>query len=160
MSALVATAGIMARSKNTWHGTLVLIGQPAEETIGGAEGMIKDGLFTRFPRPDVVLALHVGNELPAGKVGVVPGIYDTSADSLRITIYGKGGHGSAPHTTVDPIVTAARTILALQTILISFFSGFFMTTPIVLLASLIIVPAHQRIVFVGAVDLHRDHLDA
>ena len=116
MSALVATAGIMARSKNTWHGTLVLIGQPAEETIGGAEGMIKDGLFTRFPRPDVVLALHVGNELPAGKVGVIPGIYDTSADSLRITIYGKGGHGSAPHTTVDPIVTAARTILALQTI--------------------------------------------
>src|SRR3984893_4368901 len=116
MSALVASAGIMARSKDAWHGTLMLIGQPAEETISGAVAMVQGGLFTRFPRPDVVLALHVGNELPAGKVGIVPGIYNTNADSLRITIYGKGGHGSAPHTTVDPIVTAARTILALQTI--------------------------------------------
>jgi len=116
MSALVATAGIMAHSRNRWRGTLVLIGQPAEETVGGASGMVKDGLFTRFPRPDVLLALHVGNELPAGKVGVISGIYDTNADSLRITIFGKGGHGSAPHTTIDPIVIAARTILALQTI--------------------------------------------
>lgn len=116
MSALVATAGIMARSKGSWRGTLILIGQPAEETVGGASGMVKAGLFTRFPRPDALLALHVGNELPAGTVGVVPGVYDTNADSLRITIFGKGGHGSAPHTTVDPIVIAARTILALQTI--------------------------------------------
>lgn len=116
MSALVATADIMAHTRDTWHGTLILIGQPAEETVSGAEGMVKDGLFTRFPRPDVVLALHVGNELPAGKVGVVPGVYDTNADSLRITIFGKGGHGASPHTTVDPIVIAARTILALQTI--------------------------------------------
>jgi len=116
MAAIVGTGAIMAQSRNAWHGTLMLIGQPAEETIGGAEGMLKDGLLTRFPRPDVAVALHVGNELPAGKVGVVPGIYDTNSDSLRITIFGKGGHGSAPHTAVDPIVTAARTILALQTI--------------------------------------------
>ena len=116
MSALVATADIMAHSKSSWHGTLILIGQPAEETVGGASGMVKAGLFTRFPRPDALLALHVGNELPAGKVGVVSGIYDTNADSLRITVFGKGGHGSAPHTTVDPIVIAARTILTLQTI--------------------------------------------
>jgi amidohydrolase len=116
ISALVATAGIMARSRDSWRGTLILIGQPAEETITGANAMVHDGLFTRFPRPDVVLALHVGNELPAGKVGVVPGIYDSNADSVRITIHGKGGHGSAPHTAVDPIVIAARTILALQTI--------------------------------------------
>jgi len=116
MAAILGTAEIMAHSKNSWHGTLILIGQPAEETIAGAEGMVKDGLFTRFPRPDVVLALHVGNELPAGKVGVIAGVYDTNADSLRITIFGKGGHGSAPNTTVDPIVIAARTILALQTI--------------------------------------------
>jgi hippurate hydrolase len=116
ISALVATAGIMARSRDSWHGTLILIGQPAEETINGASAMVQDGLLTRFPRPDVVLALHVGNELPAGEVGVTSGIYDSNADSLRITIYGKGGHGSAPHTTVDPIVIAARTILALQTI--------------------------------------------
>jgi amidohydrolase len=109
MGALTGTAEIMAHSRGSWHGTLILIGQPAEETIGGAEGMVKDGLFTRFPRPEVVLALHVGN-------GVVSGTYSTNADSLRITIYGKGGHGSAPHTTVDPIVIAARTILALQTI--------------------------------------------
>lgn len=116
MASLLGTARIMAQTRNTWHGTLMLIGQPAEETIGGAEGMVKDGLFTRFPRPDVAVALHVGNQLPAGQVGVIPGIYDTNADSIRITIYGKGGHGSAPHTAIDPIVIAARTILALQTI--------------------------------------------
>ena len=116
MASIAGTGAIMAQSRATWHGTLMLIGQPAEETIGGADGMIKDGLLTRFPRPDVAVALHVGNELPAGKVGVVPGIYDTNSDSLRITIYGKGGHGSAPHTAIDPIVIAARTILALQTI--------------------------------------------
>jgi hippurate hydrolase len=116
MAAIVGTAAIMAQSKSTWHGTLILIGQPAEETIGGAKGMIEDGLLTRFPKPDVAVAMHVGNLLPAGKVGIVPGIYNTNADSLRITIYGKGGHGAAPQTTIDPIVIAARTILALQTI--------------------------------------------
>jgi len=116
MAAIVGTAAVMAHSKTTWHGTLILIGQPAEETIGGASGMIKDGLFTRFPRPDVLVALHVGNELPAGQVGITPGIMSSNADSIKVTIYGKGGHGSAPHTAIDPIVIAARTILALQTI--------------------------------------------
>jgi amidohydrolase len=116
MASLYGTAAIMARTKQTWHGTLMLIGQPAEETIGGATGMVKDGLFTRFPRPDVAVALHVFNELPAGHVSIVPGIYDSNADSLRLTIYGKGGHGARPEATIDPIVIAARTILALQTI--------------------------------------------
>src|SRR5229473_8097238 len=116
MAAILGTAAVMARSKDTWHGTLMLIGQPAEETIGGAKGMIDDGLLKRFPKPDVAVAMHVGNTMPAGQVGIVPGIYNTNADSLRITIYGKGGHGSAPHTAIDPIVIAARTILALQTI--------------------------------------------
>jgi hippurate hydrolase len=116
MASILGTAAIMAHSKDTWHGTLMLIGQPAEETIGGAKAMLDDGLLTRFPKPDVVLALHVGNTLPAGTVGITSGVYNTNADSLRITIYGKGGHGSAPHTTIDPIVIAARTILALQTI--------------------------------------------
>ena len=116
MAAIVATATIMAHSKDTWHGTLMLIGQPAEETIGGAKGMLEDGLFKRFPKPDVVVALHVDNELPAGAVGITPGVYNTNADSLKTTIYGTGGHGSAPQTAVDPIVIAARTILALQTI--------------------------------------------
>jgi len=116
MAALVGTAAIMAHSKETWHGTLMLIGQPAEETIGGAKAMLADGLFTRFPKPSVGVALHVGNNLPAGQVGITPGIYNTNSDSIKITIYGKGGHGSQPHTTIDPIVIAARTILALQTI--------------------------------------------
>src|SRR5271170_7326326 len=116
MASILGTAAIMARSKNTWHGTLMLIGQPAEETIGGAKGMLDDGLLTRFPKPDVAVALHVGNTLPAGMVGITPGVYNINADSLRTTIYGKGGHGSAPHTAIDPIVIASRTILALQTI--------------------------------------------
>src|SRR5437667_3461342 len=93
MAAIVGTAEIMAKSKGTWHGTIMLIGQPAEETISGASSRIKEGFMTRFPRPDVAVALHVGNELPAGKVGLVSGIYNTNADSLRITIYGKGHQG-------------------------------------------------------------------
>lgn len=116
MAALVGTAEVMARTRDRWHGTLMLIGQPAEETIAGAEGMIQAGLFTRFPKPDVAVALHVGNGLPAGMVSITPGVYNTNADSLRITIYGKGGHGAMPQTTVDPIVIAARTVVALQTI--------------------------------------------
>jgi amidohydrolase len=116
MASWVGTAEVMMHSKDTWHGTLMLIGQPAEETIGGAEGMIRDGLFKRFPKPDVAVALHVGNEYPAGVVAITPGIYNTNSDSIRITIYGKGGHGASPHTTVDPIVIAARTVLTLQTI--------------------------------------------
>jgi len=116
MAAILGTATIMARSKDTWHGTLMLIGQPAEETITGAKAMLSDGLFTRFPKPDVAVAMHVGNDLAAGTVGITPGVYNTNADSLRITIYGKGGHGSAPQTAIDPVVIAARTILALQTI--------------------------------------------
>jgi amidohydrolase len=116
MASLFGAAAIMAHSKDTWHGTLILIGQPAEETIVGAKRMIEDGLMTRFPKPDVALAMHVGNELPAGQVGVGPGYRFSNADSLRITIYGKGGHGSEPNTTVDPIVIGARTVVALQTI--------------------------------------------
>jgi len=116
MASLLGAAELMARSRNSWHGTLILIGQPAEETINGAEGMLRDGLFTRFPKPDAIVALHVGNELPAGTVSITPGIYNTNSDSVRITIYGRGGHGASPHTTVDPIVIAARTILSLQTI--------------------------------------------
>ncbi len=116
MAALYGTAAILAHSKDTWHGTLMLIGQPAEETITGAKAMLDDGLLTRFPRPDAGVALHVGNGLPAGKVGTRSGYLLASADSLRVTIYGKGAHGSAPETSVDPIVIAARTVVALQTI--------------------------------------------
>ena len=116
MAALYGTAAIMAHSKDTWHGTLILIGQPAEETITGAKAMLDDGFLTRFPKPDAGVALHVSNGLPAGKVGARAGYMLASADSLRITIYGKGAHGSAPETSIDPIVIAARTVVALQTI--------------------------------------------
>ncbi len=116
MASLLGTASVMAHKKNTWHGTLILIGQPAEETISGARKMIEDGLFTRFPKPDVAIALHVGNGLPAGSVGMGPGYRYANADSVRVTIYGKGGHGAAPETTIDPILIVAKTILSLQTI--------------------------------------------
>lgn len=116
IASLVGTAAIMAHTKNTWHGTLMLIGQPGEEAITGAKKMIDDGLFTRFPKPQYGIALHVMNRLPAGKVGVTEGVYNSNSDALRITLFGKGGHGSMPNTTVDPVVMAARTILSLQTI--------------------------------------------
>jgi amidohydrolase len=116
MAALYGTAAIMAHSKPTWHGTLVLIGQPAEETITGAKAMLADGFLTRFPRPDAGVALHVSNGLPAGEVGVGSGYRAASADSIRVIIYGKGAHGAAPEMSIDPVVIAARTVLALQTI--------------------------------------------
>ncbi|MGH9734647.1 MAG: amidohydrolase [Candidatus Acidiferrales bacterium] len=116
MAALYGTAAIMARSKDTWHGTLMLIGQPAEETITGAKAMLDDGLLTRFQRPDAGVALHVSNGLPAGEVGAPSGYFTASADSLRVTIYGKGAHGAAPEDSIDPVVIAARTVVALQTI--------------------------------------------
>ena len=116
MTALVGTAAEMARRKADWHGTLVFIGQPAEERIRGARAMLKDGLFTRFPKPDFVVSLHDTPNLPAGQLGVTSGYTLASSDSVDLTIYGKGGHGASPQTTVDPIVIAARTVLALQTI--------------------------------------------
>jgi len=116
MASMVGTAEVMAQTKSTWHGTLILIGQPAEETISGAKAMIADGVMTKFPKPDVLVALHVGNNLPAGKVGVTPGNMSSNADSIKITIFGKGAHGSQPHNSIDPIVLGAKIVLALQTI--------------------------------------------
>src|SRR5882672_8935483 len=116
MASLWGTASIMAHNKDSWHGTLMLIGQPAEETITGADKMIKDGLFTRFPKPDVGIALHDTNNLPVGKVGITPGYAKAAADSIRITVYGKGGHGAQPHTTIDPVLIAARIAVTVQSI--------------------------------------------
>jgi amidohydrolase len=116
MTVWVGTAARMVRERASWHGTLVLIAQPAEETVGGAKAMLKDGLYSRFPKPDYVVALHDSPKLPAGKLGYTPGYILASSDSVDVTIYGKGGHGAAPQTTVDPVVIAARTVLALQTI--------------------------------------------
>jgi hippurate hydrolase len=116
LASLFGTAAVMAKSKDTWHGTLMLVGQPAEETITGAQGMVKDGLFTKFPKPDVGIALHTGNGLAAGQVGITPGYMNAAADSLRITVYGKGGHGARPETTVDPVLIAASITVRLQSI--------------------------------------------
>ena len=117
MSSWLATATIMAHSKDSWHGTLMLIAQPAEETIAGAQRMVNDGLFTRFPKPDIGVALHDTNSIPAGKVSVTPGYAKAAADSLRITIYGRGGHGAFPEKTIDPVLIAARIAVTLQSII-------------------------------------------
>jgi amidohydrolase len=116
MSSWYGASELMATNKQHWHGTLVLIGQPAEETGEGATAMLKDGLFTRFPKPDFALAIHDDPTLPAGQVGFTPGYTMASSDSVDITIYGRGGHGAQPQDTVDPIVIGSRTVLALQTI--------------------------------------------
>ena len=116
VTALVGAATLLAKAKDRWRGTLVLIGQPAEEKGGGASAMIQDGLLTRFPKPDFAIALHDSASEPAGQIGVTPGYALANVDSVDITIYGRGGHGSAPQATVDPIVIAARTVVALQTI--------------------------------------------
>jgi len=117
MASLVGTASIMAHNKDSWHGTLMLLAQPAEETITGAKKMVDDGLFKRFPKPDIGVALHDTNSLPAGKVSVTPGFAKAAADSLRITVYGKGGHGAFPEKTIDPVLIAARIAVTLQSII-------------------------------------------
>jgi amidohydrolase len=116
IAALVGTARIMAGARARWRGTLVLIGQPAEEIVSGAKAMIDDGLLTRFPKPDYALAVHDDARLPSGVVGFHPGPVLTNSDAVSIRIFGKGGHGARPEATVDPVVIAARTVLALQTI--------------------------------------------
>jgi amidohydrolase len=116
MAAWMATARLMASTRNRWRGTLELIGQPAEEFGGGAVAMLADGLFTRFPRPDYAIAVHDDARYPAGLIGYNPGPVLASVDTVNVTIYGRGGHGARPEAAVDPIVIAARTVIALQTI--------------------------------------------
>ena len=113
---MLGTAKMLAQLKDQWRGTLVLIGQPAEETIDGAKAMIADGLYSQIPRPDYAIALHDNADLEAGKVAYCPGYALANSTSVEITIRGLGGHGSKPEATKDPIVVAAQTILALQTI--------------------------------------------
>jgi hippurate hydrolase len=116
MAAWTGTAAWMAGHRQLWKGTLMLVGQPAEETVSGAAAMLKDGLFTRFPKPDFVLGLHDDDTLPAGTIGYHAGFFRASMAAPVITIVGRGGHGAVPQNTVDPIVIAARTIVSLQTI--------------------------------------------
>lgn len=117
MSAGMGTAALLVQNKDRWHGTFIYVGQPAEERIQGASAMLKDGLFTRFPKPDYAFAIHDTAFAPAGSVYYVNGFAMSNADSLDVTIFGRGGHGSAPEVTIDPIVIAARTVLAWQTII-------------------------------------------
>jgi amidohydrolase len=116
MTCWAGTAAWFSGHRGQWRGTLVFIAQPAEERAMGAKAMLSDGLLTRFPRPDFVAALHDTPRLPAGKVGYTAGPAMSNSDSVDLTIFGKGGHGAAPQATVDPIVLAARTVEALQTI--------------------------------------------
>lgn len=116
MTVWVGTATLLARAKDRWRGTLVMVGQPAEERGSGARGMLEDGLYKRFPKPDFAVALHNSAAAVAGSIEYVAGYALANVDSVDITLHGKGGHGAYPHTTVDPIVLAARTILSLQTL--------------------------------------------
>jgi len=116
MSIGIGTATLLAQNKDRWHGTFIFVGQPAEERIIGAAAMLKDGLFARFPRPDFAVAVHDSPMLPAGQVGFTSAYALANADAVDVTIFGRGGHGSRPEVAVDPIVIAARTIVAWQTI--------------------------------------------
>jgi amidohydrolase len=116
MTAWLGTATVMAQNRSRWKGTLMMVGQPAEETLSGARAMLADGLFTRFPKPDFALSLHDDDTMPAGTVGYHPGLFRAMSDAVSITVYGRGGHSAMPHSTVDPVVLASRIVLALQTI--------------------------------------------
>jgi hippurate hydrolase len=116
MAAWVAVARTMLDLKDQWSGTLMFVGQPAEEAGGGARAMVADGLFTRFPKPDYGFALHVGPG-PHGYVSYKPGVINSTSDSFVVTFNGKGGHGSRPHTTVDPIMMAGRFIVDVQSVI-------------------------------------------
>ncbi len=116
MTNIVAVSTYLAEHRELWSGTLMVIGQPAEERGAGARAMLEDGLFSRFPKPDYALALHVDSLTAAGTVQVAGGFILANVDSVDITVKGRGGHGSAPDTTIDPIVQAAELVMSLQTI--------------------------------------------
>nr|WP_324071014.1 amidohydrolase [Sphingopyxis sp.] len=116
MTAWIGVARLMAANKAKWSGTLVMIGQPAEERGAGARMMLADGLYTRFPKPQYALAFHDAAQFPAGKIGYTPGYALANVDSVDITVKGVGGHGAYPQTTKDPIVLASRIVGALQTL--------------------------------------------
>src|SRR6201988_3732121 len=116
MTSFLGTAKMLTELKSRWSGTLVMLGQPAEETGDGANAMLRDNLYANFPKPDFAVALHDKPELETGKVGYTPGYAMASATSIDIKIRGVGGHGSAPELTKDPVVVAAQVVMALQTI--------------------------------------------
>jgi amidohydrolase len=116
VTTMLGTARLLAQLKDRWSGTLVIIGQPAEEVVDGAKSMLADGLYTKFSRPDFVIALHDSADIAAGRIGYTPGYAMASSTSVDIKLRGVGGHGSRPDATKDPVVLAAQVILALQTI--------------------------------------------
>ncbi len=116
ITSLVGTARQMAARKDQWSGTLVLIGQPAEERIAGARIMMEDGLYQRFPKPDYAMALHVSANTPSGRVEVPLGIRASSSDSVDIVVHGVGAHGASPHKGIDPVLVASQIVVSLQTI--------------------------------------------
>ncbi|MBP2320878.1 hippurate hydrolase [Kibdelosporangium banguiense] len=113
VTCLVGAARKLSETKDTWAGTVMLVFQPAEEVVGGARDLVDDGLFERFGKPEIVLGQHVG-PLPAGMIGHGSGPIMAGADSVDVTLFGRGGHGSRPETTVDPILMAAHIVTRLQ----------------------------------------------
>ncbi len=116
MTSFLGTASLLAELKDQWRGTLLLVGQPAEEVGAGSRALLKDGLYERFPRPDFAVALHVDASLEAGRIGHCKGFALASVDSVDVLIRGVGGHGAYPHQAKDPVVAASQFVLALQTI--------------------------------------------
>lgn len=116
MTVFNGVAATMSEMKDRWKGTLVFVGQPAEERGSGARKMLQDGLFARFPKPDFCLALHTAANLPAGSIGFVEGFAMANVDSVNLTVRGVGGHGAWPQSTRDPIVLASQMVMAFQTI--------------------------------------------
>jgi len=116
MTTLLGTAKILADTKSQWHGTVMLVAQPAEEVVAGAAGMLRDNMYERFGKPDFAIALHDSPLIPAGSIGVVSGFMMSSSDSVNVTIRGVGGHGANPQLAKDPIVIASEFVVQLQTI--------------------------------------------
>jgi hippurate hydrolase len=116
ITSMLGTAKMLAELKDQWRGTLIILGQPAEETIDGARAVLRAGLYDQVPKPDYTVALHDDANLPAGTVGYTPGYALASSTSVDIKIRGLGGHGSKPDATKDPVVVAAQVVMALQTI--------------------------------------------
>ncbi|WP_143959288.1 amidohydrolase [Litoribacter populi] len=116
MSVILGTARMLMNFKDEWQGTLMMIGQPAEENGLGAYNMLIDGLFERFPYPDYAIALHDTPHLPAGSIGYKAGPLMAGVDMMNVTVHGEGGHGAAPHMTIDPVVMSAQMIQAYQSI--------------------------------------------
>lgn len=116
ITALIGTARQMAERRDQWSGTLVLIGQPAEERISGARAMLNDGLYERFPKPEYALAFHVSASIPSGRVEIPLDVVSSSSDAVDIIVHGIGAHGASPHEGIDPVLVASQIVVTLQSV--------------------------------------------